>query len=364
MCPKGEKMTYKPNPSSITNYPKVAIIILNWKGWEDTLECLEFLYQITYPNYDVILIDNGSKDESIQKIKEYCAGKIKVESKFFEYHPATKPIKIIEYTREEAEAGGGGKEKKIANLPSNRKLILIKNERNYGFAEGNNIGMRYALKALNPGYVLLLNNDTVVDKEFLGELVKVGESDEKIGIVGPKVYYYNFNRRRDVINFAGGKLNMWKGQPYHIGANEIDKGQHDEIKEVDYIEGSCLLVKVKVLNKIGLLDPSYFAYWEENDFCMRGYKAGYKSAYVPKSKIWHKVSSSFNNPIKIYYLTRNRFWFMKKYATKLQFLSFLLYFFGFQFWFESGIHLIYQKNIDAFSSFLKGTIRQIKLILS
>ena len=87
------------------NYPKVSIIILNWNGWKDTVECLESLYQITYPNYDVIVVDNGSEDESIEKIKRYCKGEIKVESKFFDYLPTNKPIKIIEYTREEAEAG-------------------------------------------------------------------------------------------------------------------------------------------------------------------------------------------------------------------------------------------------------------------
>ena len=118
----------------------VSIIILNWNGWKDTIECLESLYQITYPNseaffvntlpqrdakgrYDVIVVDNGSMDESIEKIKEYCEGEIGVESKFFEYSGGNKPIKIIEYRRKEAEAGGG-KEKEIANLPSNRKLII------------------------------------------------------------------------------------------------------------------------------------------------------------------------------------------------------------------------------------------------
>lgn len=115
--------------------PKVSIIILNWNGWEDTIECLESLYQITYPNYDVIVVDNCSKDESIEKIKEYAEGKIEVESKFFAFSDNNKPIKIVEYTREEAEAGGW-KEKELENVPSNRKLILIKNEKNYGFAGG------------------------------------------------------------------------------------------------------------------------------------------------------------------------------------------------------------------------------------
>jgi len=136
-------------------------------------------------------------------IKEYAEGNIVVESTFFEYSSENKPIRIIEYTREEAEAGGG-KEEEIADLSSNRRMIIIKNEKNYGFAEGNNIGMRYALKALNPDYVLLLNNDTLVDKEFLGELAKVAESDEKIGIVGAVNYYYDDPRR---IWYSGGMMN-------------------------------------------------------------------------------------------------------------------------------------------------------------
>ncbi|GAG66010.1 unnamed protein product, partial [marine sediment metagenome] len=115
---------------------KVSIIILNWNGWEDTIECLESLYQITYPNYNVIVVDNSSEDDSIERIKEYREGRIKVESTFFNYDPSNKPIKIIEYTREETETDGG-KEREILDLPSNRKMILIKNDKNYGFAEGN-----------------------------------------------------------------------------------------------------------------------------------------------------------------------------------------------------------------------------------
>ena len=331
--------------------PKVSIVILNWNGWKDTIECLESLYQITYPNYDVIVVDNGSEDESLKKLKEYAEGKIEVESQFFEYDSSNKPIKFIEYTREEAEAGGG-KEKEIDDLPSNRKMSLIKNEKNYGFAEGNNIGMKYALKALNPDYVLLLNNDTVVDKEFLSELVKVGEGDEKIGIVGAVNYYYD---KPGKVWFCGGKINFWNGKVYNIGVNEMDKGQHDRIREVNYIAGSCFLIEKEVIEKVGMLSPVYFAYWDEADWCVRALKAGYRVLYVPTAKIWHKVSSTSK---KIggffeYYNTRNTFLFMKKHATEGQYLSFLLYFFGFRFWFTNGM-LLYHKNIKALTSFYKG----------
>ena len=338
----------------IVSYPKVSIIILNWNGWMGTMECLESLYQITYPNYDIIVVDNGSEDESIEKIKEYAEGKIEVESKFFEYSSENKPIKIIERTREEAEAGGG-KEEEIKEFPPNKKLIIIKNEKNYGFAEGNNIAMRYAMKALNPDYVLLLNNDTVVDKEFLDELVRVAEGDDKIGVVGPTVYWYSDQNR---IQSAGVKLNWNKGVGNILRSNEIDNGKFNEIVEVDYVAGCALLAKSELFEKIGYLNLDYFAYWEETDWCVRVHKAGYKVLYIPKAKIWHKRSSTTKKTSGFYeyHMARNMFWFMKQHATRRQYLSFLLYFFGFRFWFTSGIHLVYHKDINGFISFFRGII--------
>ena len=337
--------------SSVT--PKVSIIILNWNGWKDTIECLESLNQISYPDYDVIIVDNGSEDGSIEKIKEYAEGQIEVRSKFFEYSSENKPIKIIEYEREEAEAGGG-KEGEIRALPSNRKLIIIKNEKNYGFAGGNNIGIQYALKTFNPGYVLLLNNDTAVDSAFLGELVKVAESDARIGIVGPIIYHYNAQRK---IHNTGVKICWNKGRGHLLRANEIDNGQFNEIVEVDYVQGCALLAKRELFDKIGYLNPNYIIYVEETEWCVRAHKAGYKVLCVPNAKMWHKGSSTTKeiSGFYEYLITRNRFWFMKQHATKRQYILFLANFFGFRFWVTGGALLIYHKNINAFISFCKGT---------
>jgi GT2 family glycosyltransferase len=321
---------------------------------------LESLYQITYPNSEVIVVDNGSEDGSIVKIKEYAEGKIKAESKFFEYSSENKPIKIVEHTREEAEAGGE-KEKEIDDLASNKKLIIVKNEKNYGFAEGNNIGMRYALNALNPYYVLLLNNDTVVGKEFLGELVNLAESDLEIGIVGPKTYYYSQPNR---IQLTWNKIDFYRGTVFLAGAGDIDRGQHNKIRDTDYVPGSCLLIKQKTIKRIGLLDASYYSYWEETDYCMRAKRAVFRLVYCPNAKIWHKISQSASKVagFSTYYMTRNRFQFMKKYATRRQYLLFLLYFFGFEFWFTSGIYIVYHKDISAFISFFRGVMDGLKTI--
>lgn len=301
-------------------YPRVSIIILNWNGWKDTIECLESVYQITYPNYDVIVVDNGSSDESIEKIKEYCEGKIKVESKFFEYSNENKPIRVVEYTREEAEAGGG-REKEILDLPPNRKLILIKNEKNYGFAEGNNIGMRYALKTLNPDYILLLNNDTVVDKEFLTKLIHETEKNKLIGLASPIIYEY-FEEKK--IQYAREKIKWYTGRIEMIKESVFG----EQIIKSDTICGASMLIRKDVIDKIGLLPTGYFMLWEDIDYSTNAIRNGFICAYIQHSRIWHKGSVSIgkiSSPFRIRYSIRNRFIFWKKYSTKFQLCSFLIF---------------------------------------
>ncbi len=164
-------------------------------------------------------------------------------------------------------------------------------------------------RALDKGadYILLINNDTIVDKNFLTELVRIADSRVDIGFAGPKVYYYEYHGRKDVINIAGGKLNIWKGTSDKLGVKQIDKGQFDKITEVDYIEGSFILVKRKVIEKIGMFDSVYFSYWEDNDWCIRGSKANFKSIYVPDAKIWHKVSASTPSRNNAYYMAETDF---------------------------------------------------------
>ena len=230
--------------NNITSQPKVSIIILNWNGLEDTIECLESLKNITYPNYEVIVVDNGSQGNDAEVLAE----------KFKDY------IRVIE------------------------------NDKNYGFPEGNNIAIRQGLKK-GIDYFFLLNNDTTIDPACLTELVKVGESDELIGILGPKIYYYD---RPDVIWSAGYKLNWWSGLFKNYGYREKDIGQCNEVTEREHISGAAMLIKQSVLQKVGLLDSAFFCGVEDGDMCTRAERAGFRVFYVPSAMVWHKAVRSIS----------------------------------------------------------------------
>ena len=291
--------------------PKVSIIILNWNGKNDTVECLDSLKEMTYPNYEIILVDNGSIDGSAEYLKKL--------------YP---------------------------------EIEFIENGENLGFAEGNNVAIRKVV-ARKTDYVLLLNNDTVVHPEFLTELVKVLENETSIGVVGPTVYYYN---EKDRIQSAGAKIYWYKGQSPHITSkNYIEL---NEIRDVDYIMGCALLTNCELFKKIGYLNKDYFAYWEETDWCVRAKKAGYRIVHVPSAKVWHKGGSTTQkiSGFHEYQMTRNMFWFMKTHASTRQYLVFLIYFFGFQFWYSSAIHILYYKNIQTYRSFLKGIVDGAKRV--
>lgn len=234
----------------------VYIIVLNWNGKDDTIECIKSLREINYDNYKIIIVDNGSEDNSVLEIKKIFP-----------------EIKIIE------------------------------NKENLGFAGGNNVGIKYAVEN-KADYVLLINNDTTVDENFLSELIGKGESDQKIGALGSKIYFHSEPNR---IWFAGGKVNWLKNKGTHIGLDEIDNGQYNKAGETDYLTGCCLLIKREVIEKIGVLSEDYFLYYEDTDFSLRVKNAGYKIIYVPKSKIYHKISRSTKpgSSNYIYYQVRN-----------------------------------------------------------
>jgi len=272
------------------NNPSVSIIILNWNGWDDTIECLESLCQIDYHNYNIIVVDNNSTDNSINNIKKYCEGNLRVTSSYFKYNYDNKPINIFEFNKKELETTKILD--KYFDLHSNRKLILIKNDKNYGFAEGNNIGIKYAYKHLDPDYIFLLNNDTVVDKSFLTNLVKLGESNKKIKVIGPKLYHYNPDEKHDIIQSTGGKVTLTKYPGYYpFNCNVIDKEKNiNHYNNYDWVSGAAMMLKVK--DNLLLLNTDFFFGCEDIDLCIKLNKKGYKIAVSLESKIWHKNGKS------------------------------------------------------------------------
>lgn len=276
---------------------KISLIILNWNGWKMTLDCLESLRDIKCGDFEVeiVVVDNGSTDNSVESIKNQIS------------------------LASQSEAGRA--KTKIIN----EKLKIIENEKNLGFAEGNNVGIKYALEN-RADYVCLLNNDTRVDKNFLRELFKSAESDEKIGLVGGKIYFekgYEFHKNRylekdlgKVIWYAGGLIDWNNVYASHRGVDEVDRGQYDSETETAYINGCLMLVKKEVFNKVGLFDKKYFLYFEDADFSVRAKKAGFTLYFNPRAKIWHLISgsSAIGSDLNDYFITRNRMLFGMKYA--------------------------------------------------
>lgn len=238
--------------------PKVFIIILNWNGCNDTIECIESLKSVDYRNFAVVVVDNASSDDSIDII----------------------PRKY-------------------------RDVAFIEMKKNTGFAGGNNTGIKYALEH-GADYILLLNNDTTVEPNFLTELVKAAEADKKSGILGPKIYFHSEPAK---IWFAGGKLNWLMTKGTHVDYLKIDNKEMppEKPRQTEYITGCCLLIKKEVVKKIGLMSEDYFLYYEDADWCLRARKAGWQIIFVPSAAIFHKHSRSAGEHSfpYIYYHSRN-----------------------------------------------------------
>jgi GT2 family glycosyltransferase len=303
------------------NNQSVAIIILNYNGWKDTIECLESLYQINYYNYDIILVDNNSKDKSLEKIREYCRGELNVQSPFFNYTSENKPINVLELVEDELKTKISNK---FNNFPSNKKLTIIKNSENSGFSKGNNIGIKFALKSLNSDYIFLLNNDTVIGRDSLLNLVKLGESNDKIGVIGPKIYYYNYKGKSNIIESTGGKIKFIKFPgyfPINQGINDNKSTLNGSI-ECEWTSGAAMLLKIKKI-PIKILDENYFFGCEDLDLCIKLRKKGYITTVSLNSNLWHKVGVSrekefYNNQKGIIDLLKGR---AKLTKTNLKFLK-------------------------------------------
>ena len=299
------------------NIPKVSIIIINWNGWKDTIACLESVYQSKYNNFDVIVIDNASKNDSVLKIRKYCQGTINVTNEFINFQRENKPITLFEV--EEQNFPNIIIPDNFGSIPSNKKLILLKNKNNLGFTGGNNIGLRFVMQKLKSDYILLLNNDTVVQKDFLLELVKIAEENSKIGSVQSKILsFYN-----PVIVDARGIILTKFAYAYQIDFNKPDNVKNNVKREIFGGCGAAVLYRIKMLKEIGFFDDDFFAYFEDVDLSWRAQLFGWKSFFAPRSIIYHKFSASGNN-VKEYYISRNQMFYILKNASTIQILLSLI----------------------------------------
>jgi len=306
-------------------WPKVAIIVLNWNGWRDTIECLESLQRLTYPNYQIIVVDNGSTDDSIEKIKAWARGEIPVESQFVDYESTTKPVKWVDYDREIAKAGGIPKEEtELEQFPSNRRLVLIQTGENLGFAAGNNIAIEYALKREYP-YICLLNNDTVVKLDFLEKLIETLESCPYLMAVGPKILYKDDPTR---IWYAGARLRLCLANAVHLGLNKIDGDQWIGVRLTDHVSGCCFVARKCLFKTVGLLDEDFFFGHEDTALSCVAKRQGVLLGVDLDAKIYHKFGGTLEreNPVYIYYHNKNRLLILKKHGSLLErILGFFFY---------------------------------------
>lgn len=242
--------------------PLVIAVILNTNRRDDTLACLDSLKKNTYGNVAAIVLDNASKDGSVEAI---CRTYPEVE--------------------------------------------IIQLSKNLGYAGNNNVGIEAALEK-RADWVFVLNEDTVLDPDCLARLVEAGDSDPRIGIVGPMVYHHD---EPGIIQSAGGKLGPnWES--LHLAQNEQESRQFMLPHDVDWISGCAIMIRRLVIEQVGKIDERYFYYWEETEWCIRAGKSGWRVVHVPQAKLWHKgVQRDYRpGPHVTYYGTRNRLMTLSK----------------------------------------------------
>lgn len=261
--------------SSPKKIPLVSIVTINYNQLTHTVELLNSLKNVDYPNIEVIVVDNNSKEDPTQTLHSKS--------------PST---------------------------------LLVKSEVNLGFAGGNNLG----LKKAKGDYILLLNNDTEVKPDAISILVKFFETKAKAGICCPLILFHNSG---ETIQYAGStSINALTGRNSRIGFKEKDRGQFKQPYETSFAHGAAMMIKKSVIDQVGPMPELYFLYYEELDWCEKIKNNGYEIYVVPESKIYHKESMSTgkDSTLKTYYLTRNRLLFMRRNTRGIPKLIFILFF--------------------------------------
>ena len=261
----------------MTQPPSVWIVVLNWNGLADTLACLRSLQGLHFAARRVIVVDNGSTDRSVEGIR---------------------------------------------GSDLSASIEIIETGRNCGFAGGNNLGIRHALEQ-GADFVLVLNNDTIVDPMLLDELVAAAEQHPEVGCFGPWIFYMDDPER---LWFAGA---AWSSEALSFtwpGKGRTASEMPLEPTRTDYVCGAALFFRASVARRIGLLDERFFLVYEESDWCYRARRAGFGCISVPRARLWHKVGASFGNedsPLRTYFSTRNKLLWTERNGTRTELLRML-----------------------------------------
>lgn len=280
--------------------PLVYIVILNFNSIDETLICLKSLEKITYPNFKIVVVDNASCDDSIEKLETID------------------------------------------------DIKLIKNTQNFGYANGNNIGVKYALDC-SADFVCVLNNDVEVEESFLEPLIAYLTAHSDVGITGPCICDF---KNRNIIQALGADINFYRGLALGRYKGKNIEDINDEIINVDYIGGACFVCRTEIFDKIGLIPENYFLFYEETEFCVNVKKIGYKIICIKESRVYHKGSATISKfgGLSYYFLNRNRIVFMRRNASLFQKIIFPIYLIAETF----GRILIRHEPIKLFKYYYEG----------
>jgi GT2 family glycosyltransferase len=305
----GSASAADPRPAEEGALPPVCVVLVNWNGWRDTVQCLESLLRSTGVELQVVVCDNDSGDGSLAQIRAWAEGRLAAPVdpshplSSLVSPPLAKPVRYAEYDRAGAERGGG----QDADAP----LVLVQTGANLGFAGGCNVGMRFALAGDRHRYVWLLNNDTVVHSDTLLHLVREAERDPRLGMVGSTLVSYDDPSAVQARGY--GAYNPWLALPRHVR-------DADRSGDAAYVVGASMLVRRELMAQVGLMSEDYFLFFEELDWAMRAGRA-WRLGHAPESVVFHKEGASNGGSssgvgksrLSDYYFMRNRIVFTRKF---------------------------------------------------
>ncbi len=353
---------------------KIYVIILNYNGWADTIECLESIFRNGYPACQVIVVDNASSDNSLEYLKDWAEGglDILVDKNHYLRHlffpPVSKSIPYVIYSEEEinnrftAKSENNSADRVTKDSIGHYPIIFIQAKFNKGFAAGNNLGIKYAMINEDLDSVILLNNDTVIKPDALKNLIAAKDLYGNEAVYGGRIYYYAQPYK---IWFDGGYFNPWLGKARHIN---MDKNRNEvpcdeSFKLINFMTFCFALLPVDIIKRVGLFDEDFFMYGEDLEYSYRLIESGCKIYQICNSEIFHKVGASSGkkaSSFSVYWNFRNNIRFIRKFLKFRHKLSAFTYIFATRLiWFP--VWLIQKKNYIIINQ-IKGVIDGFKKI--